>query len=62
MRLCAEGGKMNFRRFELIEKDPARIEELEAILSRVGLSRYELALIVTALRVRPEYCLDDFRT
>ena len=21
-----------------------------------------LALIVTALRVRPEYCLDDFRT
>lgn len=53
---------MNFRRFELIEKDPARIEELEAILSRAELSRYELALIVTALRVRPEYCLDDFRT
>jgi hypothetical protein len=53
---------MNFRRFELIEKDPARIEELEAILNRAGLSRYELALIVTALRVRPEYRLDDFRT
>lgn len=62
MRLCAERGKMNFRRFELIEKDPARIEELEAILNRAELSRYELALIVTALRVRPEYCLGDFRT
>lgn len=53
---------MNFRRFELIEKDPTRLNELEAILNRAELSRYELALIVTALRVRPEYCLDDFRT
>lgn len=53
---------MEFRRFELVEKDPARIEELDAILNRAGLSRYELALIVTALRVRPEYRLDDFRT
>lgn len=53
---------MNFRRFELIEKDPTRLNELEAILNRAELSRYELALIVIALRVRPEYCLDDFRT
>lgn len=27
---------MEFRRFELVEKDPARIEELEAILNRAG--------------------------
>ena len=53
---------MNFRRFELVEKDPTRLNELEAIINRAGLSRYELALIVTALRVRPEYRLDDFRT
>lgn len=58
----SEVERMDFRRFELIEKDPARLNELETIINRAGLSRYELALIVTALRVRPEYRLDDFRT
>lgn len=53
---------MEWRRFELIEKDPKRVEELEEVLRRSGLGRYELALIVMSLRVRPEFCLDDFRT
>lgn len=53
---------MDFRRFELKEKDPVRIKELEDLLLRTGLSRYELALIVTTLGVRPEYRLEDFRT
>lgn len=54
--------RMDFRRFELVEKDPARLRMASSSSIRAGLSRYELALIVTALRVRPEYRLDDFRT
>lgn len=54
--------RMTWRRFELLETDPEVICELEKTLRRAKLSRYELALIVKSLRVRPELGLEDFRT
>lgn len=54
--------RMTWRRFELLENDPEVICELEKTLRRAKLSRYELALIVKSLRVRPELGLEDFRT
>lgn len=49
-------------RFELITDDPEQIKQLNRILDRTDLSRYELAVIVASLRVRPEFSLKDFET
>lgn len=51
-----------WRRFEATTEDKSQIQELEAILDRVNLTRRELAVIVATLRVRPEFSLADFDT
>ena len=48
-------------RFELCVDGPEK-EELYQLLDRLHLTRRELALIVTGLRVRPGFCLADFDT
>mgnify|MGYP002520825953 FL=1 len=50
-----------WRRFELC-CDGAERAELYALLDRLHLTRRELALIVSGLRVRPEFSLEDFGT
>ena len=49
-----------WRRFELTTNDPRQIRELDRLLDRLKLTRYELALIVISLRARPEFELKDF--
>ena len=49
-----------WRRFELTSEDIAQIALMEAILERHNLSRFELAVIVATLRVRPEFSFADF--
>lgn len=51
-----------WRRFELTTSDPGQIRELEQLLTRLNLTRAELALIVLSLRVRPGFELRDFDT
>lgn len=57
--LKAEQNK--WRRFELVTADLDQIHQLNDILGRGNLDRYELAVIVASLRVRPEFSLEDFR-
>ena len=49
-----------WRRFELIVTDKAQMDELNEALRSGNFTRRELALIVTSLRLRPEFSLDDF--
>lgn len=53
---------MKWMRFKLMTKDQTQISELETLLSKLKLTRRELALIVLSLRVRPEFSLKDFDT
>ena len=55
------GTETELWKFERVDNDPETLAEVEAILGRVGISRYELARLLTSLRVRPEFNLDDFR-
>lgn len=57
--LKAEQNK--WRRFELVTADLDQIHQLNDILGRGNLDRYELAVIVASLRVRPGFSLEDFR-
>lgn len=50
------------RRFEQVTEDAHVLEELDEILDRKKLTRRELAVILTTLRVRPGYSLEDFDT
>ncbi len=56
--LAREQGK--WRRFELVTTDINQIYALNTILDRLKLSRYELAVILLSLRVRPGFDLEDF--
>ena len=51
-----------WRRFELMTDDDGQIDELYALLDRLGLSRRDLALIVTSLRIRPGFEFDPSAT
>lgn len=48
-----------WRRFELIAPEEIKNEFYET-LERLGLSRRELAVLVSSLRVRPGFSLKDF--
>lgn len=56
---AAPEAERQWRRFELC-CDGAEKEELYALLDRLHLTRRELALIVSGLRIRPGYTLKDF--
>ena len=45
--------KTEWSRFELITEDEERIAALDALLDQKQLSRWELAIILLSLRVRP---------
>lgn len=49
-----------WRRFELTTSNAAQVYALNSLLDRLNLSRFELALLLTSLRVRPEFGLEDF--
>lgn len=57
-----ERERAKWLRFELVATDRLQIELLNAILDKTNLTRYELAVIVASLRVRPGFSLDDFGT
>ena len=55
--------EQNFwRRFELTVKDQIQLQELNEILERFRFSRRELAVIVSSLRLLPDFNLDDFKS
>lgn len=58
---AAPEAERQWRRFELC-CDGAEKEELYALLDRLHLTRRELAVIVSGLRVRPGFSLEDFDT
>ena len=55
-----EQERRKWRRFELVTDDRSQVEELNAVLDKVRLTRRELAVIVASLRVRPGFALKDF--
>lgn len=48
-------------RFELIATDIDQVRQLNNVLDKYELTRYELAVIVASLRVRPGFALEDFQ-
>lgn len=55
-----EQERSKWRRFELVATDPDQIYALNKIMEAKKLTRYELAVIVASLRVRPGFSLSDF--
>lgn len=57
-----EQERSKWYRFELTATRPEQVYALNSILEKTKLSRYELAVIVASLRVRPGFSLEDFCT
>lgn len=55
-----EQEREKWRRFELVATDPSQIYALNKIMEAKKLTRYELAVIVSSLRVRHGFSLADF--
>ncbi len=51
-----------WRRFEVVTQNCAQINELNGVLARHQLTRWELAVILATLRIRSEFPLKDFDT
>ena len=51
---------MDYRRFELLTQDNAEKERLERVIKGHSLSRQDMAVILTGLRVRSGFGKEDF--
>ncbi len=59
-RFASSKEPMMWRRFELLAEDEAERIRLEGVLTKHGLSRQDLAVILFGLRVRPGFGKKDF--
>ena len=55
-----EDEQKKWRRFELTVTSKEQVDELNTVLANSNFTRRDLALIVTCLRLRPEFSLADF--